>query len=172
MGEDNITTLAGISEETTLPKPFTPQGEQWLDKRFPSQEKGYKFWLCKSPIRCFTGCALPDTLTAAEKGHVYECAMLIETGSNMVAHRVNGVYKPLPVGQLATRLRLSDTQCYRFIKHMIDLRIMAREGGRLYISPIYFFRGTYLRPHLFFLFEEDLSSVLPDWVVQRYYNQR
>ena len=169
---DDVVTLAGISEEATTPEPFTPDGAQWLDKRFPSEEQGYKFWLCRSPVRCFTGNALPNTLTASEKGHVYECAMLMETGTNMVVHRVDGVWKPLPVGQLATRLRLSETQCYRFVKRMVDLRIMAREQGRLYLSPIYFFRGTHLRPHLFFLFEEDLSSVLPSWVVDRYYGRR
>ena len=165
---DDIATLVGISEEATTPEPFSPDGQQWLDKRFKSDEHGYKFWLCRSPVRSFTGCALPDTLTASEKGHVYECAMLMETGSNMVVHRVSGVYKPLPVVQLAKRLRLSDTQCYRFLHKMIDLRIMAREQGRLYINPIYFFRGTYLRPHLYRLFETDLSSVLPQWVVDRF----
>ena len=169
---EDITILAGISEEATVPAPFSTDGKQWQDRRFRSEEQGYKFWLCRSPVRCFTGCALPDTLTASEKGHVYECAMLMEAGTNMVVHRVDGVYKPLPVSQLAPRLRLSDTQCYRFLHRMCDLRVMAREQGRLYLSPIYFFRGTYLRPHLFFLFEEDLASLLPQWVVDRFYGRR
>lgn len=170
--DGNIETLAGLTEESSLPRPFTPTGQEWLDKRFPSPEKGYKFWLCKSPIRSFVGCDLPDSLTAAEKGHMYECSMLLEPTTNMLFHRVNDVRKPLSVAALGKRIHMSPTQCYRFVKKMIDLRIMAREQGRLYVSPIYFFRGTYLRAHLFHLFEEDLASVLPQWVVDRFNGRR
>jgi len=161
--------LYGIADAAEQMPEHVPAGkEYWLD-RFPA-ERGYRFWMCKSPIRMYPGCELPKTLTQSEKGTIYDCAMLMETGTNMLFHRVNGYNKPLSVKKLAERLGKKERQTYNFLKRMYELRIFACEDGRIYVNPIYFFRGTYLSSHLFFLFEEDLASVLPEPVVKKYYN--
>ena len=143
------------------------QGKEWQDERF-DEELGYHFWLNHTPIRIFPGCQLPKTLNKAEKANLYDCAMMLEAESNMLCYRSDSYYKPLTTAMLAQRLDLSERQTYRFLSRMYELRIMATEQGRIYINPIYFFRGRYLSYHLFHLFEEDLRSILPQWVVDRY----
>ena len=160
--------LYGIADTAERAPERTTLGKEYQNSRY-DEDKGYRFWLSKSPIRMYSGCALPKTLTQAEKGTVYDCAQFLESGSNMLFHRVNGYNKPLTVQHLAKRLGKKERQTYNFLKKMCDLRIFAREDGRIYINPCYFFRGTHLNSHLFFLFEEDLASVLPEWVVKKYY---
>ena len=166
MGMDTL--LYGIADTAETEPQRVSTGMEYQEARF-HEDKGYRFWLSKSPIRMYTGCALPKTLTQADKGTVYDCAQFLETGTNMLFRRVNGYHKPLNGAKLAERLGRSERQLRAFLKKMYDLRIFACEDGRIYINPIYFFRGTYLNSHLFFLFELDLASVLPDWVVKKYY---
>ena len=162
------TLLYGIADTAETAPQRVSTGAEYQEARF-HEDKGYRFWLSKSPIRMYTGCALPKTLTQADKGTVYDCAQFLETGTNMLFRRVNGYHKPLNGAKLAERLGRSERQLRAFLKKMYDLRIFACEDGRIYINPIYFFRGTYLNSHLFFLFELDLASVLPAWVVKKYY---
>ena len=143
-------------------------GKEWQDERF-DEEKGYHFWLNYTPVRIFPGCALPKSISKADKANVYDCALLMEAETNMLCYRCNdNYYKPLTAPMLAQRLELSERQTYRFLSSMYEKRIMATEQGRIYINPCYFFRGRYLSYHLFHLFEEDLRSILPAWVVERY----
>lgn len=160
--------LYGIADTAEEEPAFVPQGKEYQKLRFP-EERGYRFWLSKSPIRIYPGCTLPKTLTQAEKGTVLDCVHYMEASTNMLFHRVNGYNKPLSVKQLAERLGKKERQTYSFLKKMYDLRVFACEDGRIYVNPCYFFRGIYLNSHLFFLFETDLASVLPEWVVNRYY---
>lgn len=142
-------------------------GKQYQEKRF-SDEDGYLYWLNASPIRMYPGYSLPDTLTPTETGRCLECAYLLEKGTNMLCHKVNGHYKALSAKMLAKRLEITDRQCYRFIRKMINTRVMVREGRALYMNPRYFFRGKYLSYSLYSMFKQDMDEVLPAWVVEKY----
>ena len=156
--------IAGGAEE----KEFIPAyGSEWKDKRFNLQN-GNSFWLSAVPIKMFSGCGLPSSLGFSDCGKLYRCAMLMQQHTNMLFYHSHGVDKPLTVEKLADRLGVNVKYCYSFIQRMVDLRIMAREDGRIYMNPIYFFRGRHLSWHLYQLFETDLDSVLPQWVVDRY----
>ncbi len=142
-------------------------GKEWQDARF-NDEFGYHYWLNEVPVRIFPACGLPK-ITKAEKANLYDCALLMEAETNMLSYRCNdNWYKPLTIPMLAQRLELSERQTYRFLSSMYEKRIMASEQGRIYMNPCYFFRGRYLSYHLFRLFETDLRSILPQWVVDRY----
>jgi len=165
-------TVDALSEMRTEKKErFRSFGKQHLDDRFPNNEKGYRFWLNKSPIRMYPGWELPKSLTPAEVGYIYRCAMMMETQTNMLKHHVDGRDKPLTMPQLAMRLDMSLNYCYRFVGKMCDMGVMAREDGRIYINPVYFFRGVNLKQHLFFVFEEWIAGLLPHWVVERFYGR-
>ena len=143
-----------------------PPGRHWQDKRFT--ENGYLFWLNANPIRMYPGYSLPDELTMAEIGRCLECAALLEKGTNMLCHKVNGHYKALSMNMLAKRLGVCRRQCYRFVQKMIDTRVMVKVDRKLFMNPIYFFRGRYLSFYLYGLFKEELDRVLPKWVIERY----
>jgi predicted transcriptional regulator len=166
MRKKDYLTIGIASTAEAEPPESKSHGELWKDRRFTQQ--GYLFWLNAAPIRSYPGYALPDTLTATETGRCYQCALMLEKETNMIFHKVNGVNKPLSIKQLANRLKLSERQCYRFIQRMIELRIMKKEQGRIYINPCYFFRGRYLSYHLYELFKPELQAVLPKWVTDRY----
>jgi hypothetical protein len=157
----------GIADAALRREVSQPIGSEWKDKRF-NLNKGYSFWLSRIPVRMFLGCGLPNTLSHSDKGKMYDCALLLQANTNMLFYHSHGEEKPLTVPKLADRLGMSINRCYDFVQHMCDLRVMARDNGRLYINPCYFFRGRYLSWHLYRLFEQDLESVLPDWVVARY----
>ena len=162
------TLKAGVAGSRVEHEPkVVPTGQEWQNERF-DEERGYSFWLNETPIRSFPGCTLPKTLTQADKGTLLDCAMLMEAGTNMLCRRVDGYYKPLTPPKLAEKLGITERQVRRFLKKMFENRIMAQEEGRLYINPCYFFRARYLSYQLYHLFETDLRSVLPAWVVQRY----
>jgi hypothetical protein len=162
--------LAGLSETKKEKEHYVPYGKQWQDERF-DEEQGYHFWLNETPVRTFPGCTLPNTVSKWEKGVLLDCAMLMEAGTNMLCRRVDGYYKPLDPKRLSVKIGMSERQTRAFINRMCELRIMAKEDGRIYINPCYFFRGRFLSFHLFSLFETDLRSILPEWVVQRYDGQ-
>ncbi len=140
-------------------------GEQWKQKRF--SEKGYTFWADTAfPVRIY--CELPKELTNIEKGRCLECTQWLEVGTNMLYYRSNNIHKPLTIRSLAKRLNISERQCQRFIKRMLETRVIAREQGKLFMNPCYFVRGKYLNYHLYQLFKRELDQVLPQWVVARY----
>ena len=156
--------IAGAAAEKEY---SAPTGSEWKDKRF-RLDKGYSFWLSAVPVRMFMGCGLPYSLCDSDAGKLYRCALLLQAHTNMLFYHSHGEEKPLTVPKLAAKLGMNTRRCYDFVQRMCDLRIMARDNGRLYINPCYFFRGRHLSWHLYRLFEQDLESVLPDWVVRRY----
>ena len=157
----------GIADGAELPTPSPAYGSEWKDKRF-NLEKGYSFWLNAVPVRMFTGCALPSSVSMVDCGRMYRCAMLMQARSNMLFYHANGVDKPLTVAKLAAKLGINEQRCRQFVKRMTDARVMVREDGRLYVNPCYFFRGKHLSFSLYQLFQTDLDSVLPQWVIDRY----
>jgi len=142
------------------------EGEQWRSKRFT--EKGYMFSLGGSPVRMYPGFELPKELTHAEVGRCLECAQYLEPETNMLFYRSNQDRKPLNRAKLAKRLGISYRQCCRFVERMIKFGVMVSEQGRIYICPVYFFRGHHLRYALYDRFREQMDKVLPSWVIDRF----
>lgn len=165
--KDDALVTEGIAGGAEIKEYSRPTGSEWKDKRF-NLERGYSFWLSAVPVRMFTGCGLPSSVGFSDCGKLYRCSMMMQQHTNMLFYHSHGVDKPLTVEKLAARLGINSQRCYKFVQHMVDLRVMARDDGRLYLNPCYFFRGRHLSWHLYQLFETDLESVLPDWVVRRY----
>ena len=164
--------LAGVDATSKAPRPFTPKGAEYLQDRFPDVDTGCRFWLTKSPVRLYPGYTLPRCLTSADKGRLLDAVQYLQTDTNMLYHRVDAEQRPLTVPLLARRLGMGTRECYRFVRRMIDAGVMARDRGRLYVNPIYFFRGVRLHSYLFGLFERDLASILPAWTVEKFTGQR
>ncbi len=161
--KDQLTQF--IAGYATPPGPQS-EGEQWRSKRFT--EKGFLFSLGGSPVRMYPGYSLPRDLTFVEVGRCLSCAQYLEPETNMLFYRSNQERKPLTRAKLAKRLGISYRQCCRFIERMIKYGVMIVEDGRIYVCPIYFFRGHHLRYALYDRFRDQMDKVLPPWVVDRY----
>ncbi len=138
----------------------------WKDYNY-DVEKGFRFMANNTTvIRMYK--PLPDTLSVGEVGMLLDCAQFLEPESNMLFYRSDRSHKAMSVRKLAAALGMSVSYVYRFVSRMCRLRVMAKEQRRLYINPIYFFRGRYLSSHLYSLFRQELQLVLPQWVVDKY----
>lgn len=168
----NDELLAGVAAAARAYEDHPTGGREYMQDRFPDVDTGCRFWLTKAPIRMYPGFTLPSGLSHADRSRLLDCVQYLQPETNMLFHRVDDEQRPLSVPLLARRLGMHPRDCYSFVRRMIDARIMARERGRLYINPVYFFRGTRLKQHLFFLFESDLSSVLPAWAVEKFTGTR
>lgn len=144
--------------------------KSWNEHNF-HEDKGFLFLGNNTAvIRLYR--ALPDELSAAEKSMMLDCTQFIEKETGMLYYRSDREHVPMSVTALANRLRLSARHVYRLVSRMCELRVMAREQGRIYVNPLYFFRGRYLSHHLYALFRTDLQVALPSWVVERYEGKR
>lgn len=139
----------------------------WKEYNFPL-DKGVRFMTnMTAAIRIYK--PLPDELSAAETGLAVEIVMrFLGNETNMLCYRSDREYIPLRAKKIAKRINKSASHIYRLIAKLCRLRVLAREQGRLYVNPCYFFRGRYLSYHLYYLFKPELSAVLPAWVVKRY----
>ena len=147
---------------------YKTDGNEWKDRRF-SKDNGYSFWRTVSAVRFFpNGNELPKDITAIDCGYMYRCASILQSGTNMLVRHYHGYDKPMSTEKLADYLGISVRRCYAFTKRMCDRGIMKREKGKLYINPLYFIRGRYLTWQLYTLFQKDLDSMLPQWVVGRF----
>lgn len=162
--KDTVTNFIASFAEPVLPR---SEGEKWQSKRF-DDEKGFLFSLGGSPVRMYPGYQLPDKLTHAEVGRLLDCAQYLEPETNMLFYRSDQERKPMKREMLAKRLGISYRQCCRFVQRMEAFKVMHIEDGRLYMCPIYFFRGKYLRYALYSRFKDQLDPVLPAWVVDKY----
>lgn len=113
---------------------------------------------------------LPDEVTAAEKGLLLRVTPFIEAESGMLYYRSDRTHKPLTISKLAARIGISASHTYRLVRRMCAARVLAKEQGRIYVNPCYFFRGRFLNWHLYHLFQPELDRVLPQWVVNKYMN--
>lgn len=157
-----------IKNAITEQKPkHEPGVVSWKAYNFDT-DKGVRYLAnMTTVIRIYT--PLPDELTAAETGLTAEIVMrFLGNETNMLCYRSDRDYIPLTAKKIALRINKSASHIYRLIAKLCKLRVMAREQGRLYINPCYFFRGRYLSYHLYHLFKPELSAVLPSWVVERY----
>jgi len=168
----NDEVLAGVAATARAFEDRPTGGREFMQDRFPDLDTGCRFWLTKAPVRMYPGFPLPAALPMRDKARLLDCIQYLQPDTNMLYHRVDDEQRPLSVPLLARRLGMHPRECYSFVRRMIAARVMAREKGRLYVNPLYFFRGTRLRQHLFFLFEADLSSVLPAWTVEKFTGTR
>lgn len=156
----------GADEENTNEEKSS--GQQWKDSRF-SKEHGYSFWLRANSVRMFQkGFSLPKTLTATEKGYMYDCAMMLQANTNMIVKHYCNYDIPANSKIIADELGINLRSCQRFLKSMKEKNIIKEDNGLLYVNPIFFICGKYLSWHLYKLFQEDLDHFLPSWVIDRF----
>ena len=138
----------------------------WKDYNL-NVEKGFRYMANNTTVIRMNE-PLPNTLSAGEVGMMLDCARFLEPESNMIYYRSDRIHKAMTIRKLAAALGMSVSHVYRFVSRMCRLRVMAKEEHRLYINPIYFFRGRYLSYHLYSLFKPEMQAILPAWVVKRY----
>lgn len=139
-------------------------------------DKGYLFWARKSFAKSFIDVPYPKEMSKLDIANMSILAKHMWSNTNMLGYRGNGGARPYDIPMIAKAIDLKQRQTYAFIKKMMDLGLMARvdiktDSGietQYYINPIYFFSGSRIPLSLYLIFRQQLDSVLPGWVRDRF----
>ena len=139
-------------------------------------DKGYLFWARKSFAKSFIDVDYPKAMSKMDIANISILSKHMWSNTNMIGYRGSGGAKPYDVLMIGKAVDLKQRQTYSFIKKMMDLGLMARvdiktDSGietQYYINPIYFFSGSRIPLSLYLIFRQQLDSVLPGWVRDRF----
>jgi hypothetical protein len=134
-----------------------------------NKEKGYKY-KNETGIK-FVSTDVPNELTDAELGKLFRLSQSMLINSNLLIVRTtNGKARPITTEDLEQLLSFSRSTLFRFLRKCRDLKVlksvMVEEETHYYLSPVYFFRGKWLSPNLYWLFQEELDGILPEKAIR------
>ena len=149
--------------DTTFPETMTDQGY-----RFPSHKLG---------ARIFADVDYPLGMSRDDIGAMTIISRRCLVGaSNMIGYRKAGNIIPYTSREISEIAGHNIRQGQRFVSRMLRLKVMQRvhtnSGFQFYVNPAYFMRsGQRLSLDLFLLFREELTLLLPAWVMNEFLKQ-
>lgn len=143
---------------------------QFVDLQF--DEEGYLFWNRKANVKTFVEIPLPECFTWAERGRINELKHYILRDNQFLVYRSDGVIKPITAKEMCNIFDMSERQCKCLIKKMKLAKIIkeiAMDGLTYYaFNPIFGFKEKRLSLNVFLFFQEELTEVLPNWVIKKF----
>lgn len=144
------------------------------------EEKGYLLWPRKNFARSFADIDFPAQMTMIDRGRMATLAKRIWSNTNMLGYRGNGGVRPYDYSKIGEVIGLKERQARTFVDKMVRFGVMAKvnieiEGKKeihFYVSPLYFFSSNRIPLNLYLIFRKQLDAVLPQWVIQRFREQK
>lgn len=135
-------------------------------------EDGYRFPSHKLGARLFDGVDFPDSMSDGDIGKMTRLSKLMVGKTNILGYRKSRVIEGYTANDLCEIVKLSPKRGMAFIRSMIKLRVMKKIDDFYYINPAYFMSmGQRLSLELFIHFQEELTPILPTWVVDDFLAQ-
>lgn len=170
MGEKMSKVTSYIDHNTG--ETFTRQS--MVDKQFDPEE-GYLFWNRKQHIKVFSDRKLPDEFTWAEKGRIDELKRYMLKNNQFLVYRTGNVLKPLSVHDIGRILEMSDRQARQLMakckKYYIIKEIEIDGITYFAFNPVYGLKNKRISLTMYLIFQEQLRTELPRWVVDRFAEQ-
>lgn len=142
---------------------------------FYDDETGYMAWTKRKGVKTYMDRGLPDELSFADRGRVDELRHYILRDNQFLVYRSNGTIKPIGINQLTKILDLSERRCKLFMKKLKQLVIVKEVNfnGLTYYSfnPIYGMKDKRITLTLFLIFQAELRTELPLWVINKFLEQ-
>jgi len=146
-----------------------------MDFLFPDG-KGYRMFMNKHSISGFPDIEYPKALN---KNDIYLLHMLsreIVGDSCMIGYRSGNRKKPMDEKQIQKFTEIKGWRFAAWLKQMISLGMIAKLTVELensshvqfYMSPLYFFSGTYLPLNVYLLFQSQIDRHIPNWARDKY----
>ncbi|WP_270420883.1 hypothetical protein [Acidaminococcus massiliensis] len=139
-------------------------------------KQGYLFKPQAHFVRVFTGTKLPKEVTVYDAYKLYLLIDKLENGTNRLVYRSDHTNKSMHIGHIAAYLGLTYNATLKFVTRMIHAGVMAK--GKItvghekiisyYFNPLYYIRGKWLSYELYTLFQDQLDTVLPEWVKRKF----
>jgi hypothetical protein len=139
-------------------------------------EEGYRFPSHKRGCRIFADVHLPKEVTWSDKGRIRELGLYYVVGTSMLGYRQGREIKAYTAQEIGELVGLTGSHSRSFVARMCKLRVMLRvvthSGAQFFLNPAYSFaNGQRLSLELFLLFKDELTPLLPAWVLNEFLRQ-
>jgi hypothetical protein len=139
-------------------------------------DDGYRIPSHKAGARLFEEVMFPKEMSHSDIGKMTILSKVMIKSANMLGYRQGGEILPYTAEGIGSLIGLQRTQGLKFIHRMCRLRVMQKvktnSGSQYYINPAYFMAaGKRLSLDLYLLFREELTPILPSWVMREFLNQ-
>ena len=166
MGNKILKTTSYTNMSTGL----TTEKQQYVDTQF--SEDGYLFWCKRNSVKTFIDTPLPNTFTWAERGRLTELQHYMLKDNQLIVYRSHGGIKAITISDMCRIFDMSSRQCKALIikaKQYNVIKEVSIDGSKYFAySPIYGFKGKRLSTIVFIMFQNELISIMPAWVVKRF----
>lgn len=135
------------------------------------RDEGYMMYAHGQTISRRTSLKFPGAMTKIDIANLDLLAAHLLPITNVIGYRTKKGNQPMSVEQMGKVIGVQQRQAYRFIKRMIDMRMIAKDGEQHVINPLYFLNGRIITDRLYWLFEDSLKDHLNEWV-QKAYRER
>lgn len=144
--------------------------EQRIDLQF--NERGYLFRKDKSCLKVFQDRPFPSAFSWAERGRIEALKYHIMGDDQLLVYRSDRTILPIGLKEICEITETSERQCKELIAKMKKHKIVKPcvLNGKTYFmfNPLYVFRGKRITPTVYIVFQDELKSVLPAWVIQKF----
>lgn len=159
-------------EKRTIINPETgeyTEKQRYIDNLF--SKRGYVMKYNNDYIKLFLDRGLPDECSLTDCGKFYKIIRYIVGENQLLGYRSDKI-RPLTVEKMSELFGCSDRQTRRFLKQMKDCRVIKEvsiNDVKWYaVNPLYALKSKYLSLTAFIIFQEELISVLPRWVIDNF----
>jgi hypothetical protein len=129
-------------------------------------EEGYRFPSHKLGARLFDEISFPVGMSDNDIGKMTRLSKLMVGKTNILGYRKNREIISYSAAELCDIIGLSTKRGMAFIRNMIKFRVIKRINDFYYVNPAYFMStGQRLSLELFIHFQDELKSILPEWVI-------
>lgn len=144
-----------------------------IDTQF--NDNGYLFRSNSQSIKSFFDIPLPAELSWSEKGRLMELRHYILRDNQLLVYRSHGMIKPLDIQEISRILQTSERQSKSLLERAAQygvIREIQFNGLRYFMyNPIYAFKGKRLSITVYIVFQDELKTLLPPWVVSKFLAQ-
>lgn len=112
----------------------------------------------------------PDDLTPLEIGYLTILSRHLLVDSNIIGKKTKRGTKPYTINEIGDLLGIRSI--YRFMKRMIDMKMIAKDGKHYIINPLYFLKGKTISDELYWLFNESIDHHLSQWIRDMYIKRK
>lgn len=146
--------------------------QKYIDSLY--SKRGYVLKYNNDYIKLFLDNGLPEECSLMDCGKFYRLIRYIIGENQLLGYRSSKI-KPLTVEKMSEIFKCSDRQTRRFLKEMRNLKVIKEvciNDTKWYaVNPLYALKSKYLSLTTFIIFQDELTPVLPRWVVNSFMSE-
>ena len=162
-------------EKRTIINPETgefTEKQRYIDSLF--SKRGYIMKYNNDYIKFFLDKGLPAECSLVDCGKFYKIIQYIIGENQLLGYRSDKI-KPLTTKKMSEIFGCQERNTQMFIKKMKKYKVIKEvsiNDVKWYaVNPLYALKSKYLTITTFIIFQDELMSVLPKWVINNFMNE-